>query len=113
MRCHFRLSPAVLAFCCAIATLSHGQGVTAKTEIDLGLQASKQAKYEEAITHFKQALDLDPISVPAHLYLAIAYAQQYIPGADVADNNQVAQQALDEFEKVLSSIRPAIRKPAA
>jgi tetratricopeptide (TPR) repeat protein len=51
--------------------------------------------------HFKNAVALDPTLLNARLYLATAYAQQYVPGGDSADNNQIAQQAIDAFEEVL------------
>ena len=44
---------------------------------------------------------MDPGLVNARLYLATAYAQQYIPGADTEDNNRLGQQAIDEYKSVL------------
>ena len=38
---------------------------------------------------------------PARLYLATAYMQQYIPGAESPENQQMAQAAHDQFMKVL------------
>src|ERR1700746_1584633 len=66
-----------------------------------GVQSYKNAKYEEAIEHFKQAVDLDPTLLNARLYLATAFAQQYIPGADAPDNNKMAEQAIDQYKEVL------------
>jgi tetratricopeptide (TPR) repeat protein len=37
----------------------------------------------------------------ARLYLATAFAQQYIPGADAPDNNKMAEQAIDQYKEVL------------
>ena len=65
------------------------------------MQAYKSAKYEEAIDHFQKAVSLDPGLINARLYLATAYAQQYIPGADTEDNNRMAQQAIDQYKAVL------------
>jgi hypothetical protein len=73
----------------------------ARDQLNKGVQAYKNAKYEEAIGHFQQSVSLDPGLLNARLYLATAYAQQYIPGADTPDNNQSANQAIDEFKKVL------------
>ena len=44
------------------------------------MTAYKNAKYEEAIDHFQQAVALDPSLINAKMYLATAFAQQYIPG---------------------------------
>lgn len=75
---------------------------SANTELDDGVAAYEQARYEEAVTHFRRSIALDPNKVVSHLYLGVAYAQEYIPGVDTADNNQLARQAIDEFEKVLA-----------
>ncbi|PYX65815.1 MAG: hypothetical protein DMG74_06975 [Acidobacteria bacterium] len=54
----------------------------ARDQLNKGVQAYKNAKYEEAISRFQQAVSLDPGLLNARLYLATAFAQQYIPGAD-------------------------------
>ena len=74
----------------------------ARDQLNKGVQAYKNAKYEDAIEHFKNAVELDPSLVTARLYLATAYAQQYIPGADSPDNNRYAEQAIDAFKQVLA-----------
>ena len=61
----------------------------ARDQLNKGVQSYKNAKYEEAINHFQQAVSLDPSLVNARLYLATAFAQQYIPGAETEDNNQM------------------------
>src|SRR5215467_16128345 len=73
----------------------------ARDQLNKGVQAYKSAKYEEAITHFQQAVELDPTLLNARLYLATAFAQQYIPGADAPDNNKMAEQAIDQYKEVL------------
>src|SRR5450759_2289238 len=65
----------------------------ARDQLNKGVQSYKNAKYEEAIEHFKNAVELDSNLVTARLYLATAYAQQYIPGADSPDNNRFAVRA--------------------
>jgi len=74
----------------------------ARDQLNKGVQAYKNAKYEDAIEHFKNAVELDPSLINARLYLATAYAQQYIPGADSPDNNRYAEQAIDVFKQVLN-----------
>src|SRR5260370_28679692 len=73
----------------------------ARDQLNKGVQSYKNARYEDAIEHFKNSVNLDPSLLNARLYLATAYAQQYIPGADTPDNNKFAEQAIDEFKKVL------------
>jgi tetratricopeptide (TPR) repeat protein len=73
----------------------------ARDQLNKGVQSYKNARYEEAIDHFQHAVTLDPTLLNARLYLATAYAQQYIPGADTEDNNRMGQQAIDEYKSVL------------
>jgi len=74
----------------------------ARDQLNKGVAAYKGAKYEEAIDKFQNAVALDPSLLNARLYLATAYAQQYIPGADTPDNNKMAEQAIAQYKEVLS-----------
>jgi tetratricopeptide (TPR) repeat protein len=73
----------------------------ARDQLNKGVTAYKNTKYEEAIDHFQQAVALDPSLINAKMYLATAYAQQYIPGADTPDNNKMAEEAIKQYKKVL------------
>ena len=73
----------------------------ARDHLNKGVQAYKNSKFEQAIDDFQQAVALDPTLVNARLYLATAYAQQYIPGADTPENNRFAEQAIDSYKQVL------------
>jgi len=75
--------------------------VAARAELNAGVQAFRQANYEEAVGHFEQAVALDPQSVTAHLYLATAYAQTFVPGVDTPENVIWATKALKEYREVL------------
>lgn len=93
------LLSAVLLLLCSPA--SGQQPPSARDELNLGVQAYRQARYEAAIEHFKNATSLEPSLVVAHLYLATAFAQQYIPGAETAENVQMGEQAIQEYKRVL------------
>lgn len=73
----------------------------ARDQLNKGVQAYKNARYEEAIDRFQKAVGLDPKLINARLYLATAYAQQYIPGAETPDNNNMAEQAITQYKNVL------------
>jgi tetratricopeptide (TPR) repeat protein len=73
----------------------------ARDQLNKGVASYKNARYEEAIDHFQQAVSLDPSLLNARLYLATAYAQQYIPGVDAEDNTRLGQQAIDQYKAVL------------
>jgi tetratricopeptide (TPR) repeat protein len=73
----------------------------ARDQLNKGVTSYKNARYEEAIEHFKNAVALDPKLLNARLYLATAYAQQVVPGVDTDENKRTAHMAIDEFQKVL------------
>jgi tetratricopeptide (TPR) repeat protein len=85
----------------AIVSATGCDKLKARDQLNKGVQAYKNARYEEAIDHFQQSISLDPSLLNARLYLATAYTQQYIPGADTEDNNRMAQQAIDAYKSVL------------
>jgi tetratricopeptide (TPR) repeat protein len=93
----------ILAMLLALLSAVGCEKLRARDQINKGVQAYKNAKYEDAIDHFQKAVQLDPSLLNARLYLATAYMQQYIPGADSPDNNRFAEQAIDEFKKVLDT----------
>jgi tetratricopeptide (TPR) repeat protein len=74
----------------------------ARDLLNKGVAAFKNGQYDSSIEDFKQAKDLDPTLLNARLYLATAYATEYIPGAPSDDNVRVGQQAVSEFQDVLS-----------
>ncbi len=75
--------------------------VNAREELNRGVVAYRAANYEEAVQHFENAIHFDPDLKMAHLYLATAYAQQYVPGIDAPENIQMANRALDQYAAVL------------
>src|ERR1035438_4455957 len=77
------------------------QKLQARDHLNKGVNAFKNAQYPEAVEHFKQAVELDPKFPTARLYLATAYMQQWIPGADSEENNNMAKAAESTFRDVL------------
>ena len=73
----------------------------ARDQLNKGVAAFKNARYEQAINNFKQAVAYDPSLLNAKLYLATAYAQQYIPGVDSPENLQNANSAIEQYKSVL------------
>lgn len=72
-----------------------------RDEMNRGVQAYKNAKYVDAVNHFKSAVELDPTNQNAQLYLATSYMTQWVPGADSPENNRAQKAATREFMKVL------------
>ena len=73
-----------------------------RDQLTKGVQAFKNAQYEEAVNHFQNSVALDPNSEDAKLYLATAYAYQVVPNLDTPENLAIAQKALDGFNAVLA-----------
>jgi tetratricopeptide (TPR) repeat protein len=73
----------------------------ARDNLNKGVLAFRNAQYQAAIEHFKKAVSLDPKLLNARLYLATAYAQEYIPGADSPDNDKTGEEAVNAFKAVL------------
>jgi tetratricopeptide (TPR) repeat protein len=73
----------------------------ARDQLNKGVAAYKNNQFEQAIEHFKKSVELDPNLKFAKLYLATAYAQQYIPGVDSPENLQNATLAIQQYQAVL------------
>jgi tetratricopeptide (TPR) repeat protein len=95
-----RLLTLAAAMLAIITSVGCGK-LRARDQLNKGVTAYKNAKYEEAIDHFQRSVALDPSLINAKMYLATAFAQQYIPGADTPDNNKMAEQAIEQYQKVL------------
>jgi tetratricopeptide (TPR) repeat protein len=90
---------AAAAFCVLLNTGCNK--LMARDQLNKGVAAYKNAKYEQAINNFKRAVELDDGLQNAKLYLATAYAQQYIPGVDSPENLQNANAAIEQYKAVL------------
>jgi tetratricopeptide (TPR) repeat protein len=100
-----RLIAPAAAMLAIISSVGCGK-LRARDQLNKGVNAYRNAKYEEAIDHFQQAVALDPGLVNGKLYLATALMQQYIPGVDSPDNIKLADQAIDQYQHVLDMNAP-------
>jgi len=92
-------------FLAALITLSYGLSgcskLQARDDLNKGVAEFKNGQYDKAVEFFKQAKDLDPNLLNARLYLATAYASQYIPGAPSEENMRHGNEAIQEYNSVL------------
>jgi tetratricopeptide (TPR) repeat protein len=100
MNKHFRLLTLVAAALVLFSSVGCSK-LRARDQLNKGVTAYKNAKYEEAIDHFQQSVALDPTLINAKMYLATAFAQQYIPGVEDPDNMKMANQAIEQYKRVL------------
>jgi hypothetical protein len=84
-----------------VAGLSGCNKLRARDLLNKGVAAFKNAQFDTAVEDFKQAKELDPDLVNASLYLATAYASQYIPGAPSEENMRHGMEAIAEYRGVL------------
>ncbi len=95
-----KLAP-VVALLLAACLCTGCNKLKARDQLNKGVMAYRNAQFAEAIDHFQRAVSLDPTLLNARLYLATAYAEQYVPGGDTPDNVKTGQQAIDAFQQVL------------
>jgi tetratricopeptide (TPR) repeat protein len=107
---HFRISKnknSVALFAVAMIAVGFGASgcakLKARDELNKGVAAYRDGKYDQAIEFFKDAKDNDPTLTNAQLYLATAYATQYIPGAPSDENIRMGEAAVKQFQEVLAT----------
>jgi tetratricopeptide (TPR) repeat protein len=84
-------------------SLSGCDKLRARDALNKGVASYKAGQFDTAIEFFKKAEQWDPNLLNARIYLATAYASQYIPGAPSKENVEKGQQAIAEFQKVLEA----------
>ena len=77
------------------------QQIEARKWLNNGIEAYKRIRTDEAIEDFEKAKELDPSLTNAQLYLATAYASQYIPGAPSQQNVRYGELALAAYKELL------------
>jgi len=85
-----------------LGTVTGCDKLKSRDQLVKGIQAFKNARYEEAVDHFQNSIKLDPKSADAKLYLATAYSYQVVPNLDTPENLKIAQKAIDGFQQVLA-----------
>ena len=95
---------AVVALLILAAGVSGCNKLHARDLLNKGVAAFKEAQFDKAVEFFKQAKELDPDLLNARLYLATAYASQYIPGAPSPENKRHGDEAIAEYKSVLEKV---------
>lgn len=90
-----------LLLCAISASGLQDQHAAARDELNQGVKAYRAANYDEAIRHFENVVRMDPELRVGRLYLATAYAQQYVPGVESQENLDLATKAIDQYNQVL------------
>jgi tetratricopeptide (TPR) repeat protein len=82
----------------------------ARDNLNKGVKAYQDQKYEAAAQYFEKSIHLDPNFESARMYLATAYSSQFIPGASDPKSLQMANNAIKIFEEVVNKA-PDKNKP--
>lgn len=69
--------------------------------LNQGLRAYQRGRFEQAVRLFESAVAAGPGYVKARLYLAAAYAAQYVPGVAGEENARNGEKALEQFREAL------------
>jgi len=96
-----RRAAAAAALVILAAGLTGCNKLKARDLLNKGVTAFKNGQYDQAVDQFQKAKEADPDLMNARLYLATAYATQYIPGAPSDQNKKLGEQAVQEFKEVL------------
>lgn len=91
----------VVLLACAGLTSASCTKLRARDQLNKGVHAYRSAQFQQAIGFFRTAIELDPTLLNAKLYLATAFASQYIPGGESEENIKIAKTAIKEFGEVL------------
>jgi tetratricopeptide (TPR) repeat protein len=92
----------MLAFLAVLALASASCAkLQARDNLNKGVRAFRDTHYENAVSYFKKAVELDPDLTTAEIYLGTAYAQQFVPNGRGEDNDKNAKLAIQTFEDVL------------
>jgi len=102
MKVKLRIPVSAAMVALLLTTVTGCNRLKARDQLTKGVQAFKNAQYEEAVNHFQNSIKLDPNYEDAKLYLATAYSYQVVPNLDTPENLSIAQKAMDGFNEVLS-----------
>ncbi|HSW40659.1 MAG TPA: hypothetical protein VLL97_14335 [Acidobacteriota bacterium] len=75
----------------------------ARRNVNSGVAAFTDMKYETAVGYFEKAVELDPELEEAWLYLGTAYSSQFVPGSADPRSEQMALKAIETFKKIVDS----------
>ncbi len=89
-----------LIFLSIVATAAP-QTTKEHSQLELGVLSFKARQYDEAIQHFQKAVLAEPENINAHLWMANALAETYIPGAGSRENVRQGELAIEQYQKVV------------
>jgi tetratricopeptide (TPR) repeat protein len=83
------------------------QKLRARDNLNKGVKAFTEMKYDAAAQFFEKSIELDPDFVDAQMYLATAYTSQFVPGSADPKSELMAQKGIETFKKVVANPKNA------
>ena len=100
----FLLLVLYLAISPGVAQTRNDQAVReARDNLNKGVKAFTEQKYDEAAQFFGKAVELDPYFEISRMYLAMAYTSQFIPGSTDPRSEEMAYKGIETFKQVIDS----------
>lgn len=100
---HRRAKLALALSLLGLVVLTGCNKLRARDQLNKGVRAYKAGQFETAISHFQRSIELDPKLLNARIYLATAYASQFVPGSPSEENKRLGLSAIREFGRVLET----------
>jgi tetratricopeptide (TPR) repeat protein len=75
----------------------------ARDNLNKGVKAFTDQKYDAAAQYFEKAVNSDPKLQDARVYLATAYMSQFVPGSSDPKSEQMAAKAIETFQQVVAN----------
>jgi len=73
----------------------------ARDNLNKGVKAFTEQKYDAAAQFFEKAVQLDPVLEDARMYLAEAYSSQFVPGSTDPKSEEMANKAIATFKEIV------------
>ncbi len=73
----------------------------ARDNVNKGVKAFTDQKYDAAAQYFEKSIELDPDLEPARMYLAISYQSQFVPGSTDPKSEEMANKGIEIFKSVV------------
>jgi tetratricopeptide (TPR) repeat protein len=77
----------------------------ARDNLNKGVKAFTDQKYDAATQYFQKSIDLDPELTKAHVYLATTYMSQFVPGSVDPKSEEMAAKAIKTFTHVAEMVK--------
>jgi beta-lactamase regulating signal transducer with metallopeptidase domain len=74
----------------------------AQENLEMGIRAFTELRYEEAIPLFEKALQLDPAFETARMYLATVYSTQFARNTNAPNREELANKAIELYREVVA-----------